>query len=231
MENKIPCYDLRNTKLSDLEKAANQLNNVAYLGRIYKNSEDYKERRKVLRLYYDIMKESIEKNTRINTLKFPFDAHFSPIEHRLFHLSLIVGKLNLFPEYPVGKIYLDFAIPRFKINIECDGKEFHNDLFDKFRDSFLINNGWIVFRISGSAIMKSISEINDGKGIREKWDDMQYFERGEYGSDFKQYLFSELDLMKLKSGEALLSYIRMAYIERYLIDDSEDIDFEEVSNG
>lgn len=226
--------EIKDVSISDIIKAANQMANVARIGEVYKNSTDYKVRRRALKMYYNLHKEDIENNARINTLKFPFDAHFSPIEYRIFNLSYMYGNMNLFPEYPVGRFYLDFAIPRYKINIECDGKAYHDDLMDKFRDAELYKMGWKIFRIGGSAIMKSIKDVNNGQTIYDKWCEMQYWERGENGNDFKYYEFGELDRLKFSSGDALILYIKKAYLEGYLdyLDsDTEEAEFEIMQKG
>ena len=47
------------------------------------------------------------------------------------YLSLIIvlGCLGLpfYPQYPIGKYFVDFADPVKKIVIECDGKKYHQD--------------------------------------------------------------------------------------------------------
>lgn len=57
----------------------------------------------------------------------------------------------LYPQYPVGRYFVDFANPIAKVAIECDGAEWHNDKAkDAARDAELEAMGWTVYRISGS---------------------------------------------------------------------------------
>jgi very-short-patch-repair endonuclease len=51
-------------------------------------------------------------------------------------------------EYKVDNIYLDIALPDYKINIEYDGIKWHDKTKDTIRDSNLIKNGWNIMRIS-----------------------------------------------------------------------------------
>ena len=48
----------------------------------------------------------------------------------------------------MGNIYLDIALPNFKINIEYDGVKWHDEEKDAIRDLNLIKNGWNIMRIS-----------------------------------------------------------------------------------
>ena len=53
---------------------------------------------------------------------------------------------------------LDFAIPEFKIDIECDGEPFHplgNDR-DRKRNGYLKSRGWIILRFRGKEIRDNI---------------------------------------------------------------------------
>lgn len=55
-----------------------------------------------------------------------------------------------YPQWPAGRFFLDFANPKAKVAIECDGAEFHKDWQkDKRRDEELASMGWVVYRIPG----------------------------------------------------------------------------------
>lgn len=57
----------------------------------------------------------------------------------------------LYPQYPVGRYFLDFANPVAKVAIECDGAAFHKDeQRDALRDKTLMDWGWSVYRITGT---------------------------------------------------------------------------------
>jgi very-short-patch-repair endonuclease len=56
----------------------------------------------------------------------------------------------LYPQYPVGRFFVDFANPIAKVAVECDGQAFHKDKAkDADRDSKLEQFGWKVFRFPG----------------------------------------------------------------------------------
>lgn len=85
----------------------------------------------------------------------------TPIEKMLWIEIRSLG-FPMYPQFPVGDFFLDFADPIKKINIEADGKEFHTDTEKDFRrDSILEKNGWKVYRISGSTINAQDIELSD----------------------------------------------------------------------
>lgn len=87
---------------------------------------------------------------------------FSPIEEMTWQSLRCFGHCPLYPQYPVGKYFLDFANPKHKIAIECDGKEWHLDKDkDAKRDIELLELGWTIFRISGSDCYKVCEEYHD----------------------------------------------------------------------
>ena len=76
--------------------------------------------------------------------------HFTPIESWLW-ADLREHNAIVYPQYPVGRVFVDFANPRAKVAIECDGAAYHRDhARDRERDAELIRRGWSVYRISGS---------------------------------------------------------------------------------
>ena|ERR1035437_3397077 len=75
---------------------------------------------------------------------------FSPIESMAWGEIRGCG-LPLFPQYPIGRFFADFADPIKKIVLECDGAAYHKDKTrDKARDQFMLSNGYEVFRVSGA---------------------------------------------------------------------------------
>ena len=56
-----------------------------------------------------------------------------------------------YPQYPVGRFFVDFANPLAKVALECDGHQYHLDKAkDRERDELLEQLGWTVYRITGS---------------------------------------------------------------------------------
>jgi len=89
---------------------------------------------------------------------FDFISIFSPIEKITWDALRYYGHAPFYPQYPVGKYFLDFGNPIVKVGIECDGKQFHKDKEkDLQRDIELKELGWIIYRISGSDCNKTIN--------------------------------------------------------------------------
>lgn len=79
-----------------------------------------------------------------------------PSYPELFFIN-ILKHYNIVYEYdkPVGKYYVDFAIKEKMIALEIDGGQ-HKEISLKYRDDkkdkFLIENGWVVYRIPWKSI-------------------------------------------------------------------------------
>jgi len=57
--------------------------------------------------------------------------------------------LPYYPQYPVGRYFVDFADPIRRWALEADGKEWHDAEKDAKRDQKLGMMGWRVFRFTG----------------------------------------------------------------------------------
>lgn len=80
---------------------------------------------------------------------------FTPIE------SLAWGevrncRVRMFPQYPAGRYFLDFADPRNQIALECDGKQWHDEDRDRRRDAELFEMGWCVYRVTGAECVRIV---------------------------------------------------------------------------
>ena len=74
--------------------------------------------------------------------------HLTPIEEWLWHDIRSVDAV-LYPQYPVGRFFVDFANPAAKVAIECDGAAYHDQAKDAARDAELNRLGWTVYRFPG----------------------------------------------------------------------------------
>lgn len=87
----------------------------------------------------------------------------SPLEKTFYELAFL--DLHLYPQHPVGKYRLDFAIPDKRIAIELDGHEYHKTKLqrthDAKRDRWLFGQGWNVLRFTGSEIYKDLDRCID----------------------------------------------------------------------
>ena len=85
----------------------------------------------------------------------------TPIEYNMWTAIRGFGHAPFYPQYPVGNYFLDFGNPSAMVGIECDGQLFHKDKEkDKKRDKWLSDNGWIIYRISGSDCVKDTIDID-----------------------------------------------------------------------
>jgi very-short-patch-repair endonuclease len=86
----------------------------------------------------------------------------SPLEERFLEDCVSVG-LIVEPNYKVGPIHADFAIPEKKIAIEIDSKQYHSSpesiLEDERRDDIYNSYGWGVIRIKSVGVLKDGEEI------------------------------------------------------------------------
>lgn len=85
----------------------------------------------------------------------------TPIERWLWH-DIRLCDLVLYPQYPVGRFYVDFANPVAKVAIECDGKAFHLDVVkDERRQAEIEALGWTVYRFTGAECRQDTEEVYD----------------------------------------------------------------------
>jgi len=87
----------------------------------------------------------------------------SPIEEKFYELSQKI-KLPLLRQYKVGNYFIDFAYidPNgfgFKLAVELDGQKYHSSYAqrkkDYERERYLMKQGWIVIRFTGSEINRN----------------------------------------------------------------------------
>jgi hypothetical protein len=72
-----------------------------------------------------------------------------------------------YPQYPVGRFFVDFANPVAKVALECDGAEFHNAAKDASRDIELRDMGWEVYRFPGWMCATEPDEETGEPGLAE----------------------------------------------------------------
>lgn len=74
----------------------------------------------------------------------------TPIEDFMWSAIREVNAI-FYPQYQVGRFFVDFANPVARVAIECDGAAYHQDVEkDAERDRDLNAMGWVVYRITGS---------------------------------------------------------------------------------
>jgi len=108
--------------------------------------------------------------SRLNTdewTPYPVDwmKVFTPIEKAVWG-DMRYAAVFMWPQFPVGRYFLDFADPNRRIAVECDGKEWHDRERDMERDAELRELGWTVYRVPGSSCMRTV-EIDWSEAANE----------------------------------------------------------------
>lgn len=103
---------------------------------------------------------------------------FSPIEDYVWGSIRYLG-IPLYPQYPVGPFFLDFADPFKKIGIEVDSVKWHQDKdADRSRQQKIEAMGWKVYRIPSSMVYAIREDFQDDDG---KLDVERYVEESAEG--------------------------------------------------
>lgn len=92
------------------------------------------------------------------------DRHMTPIELALWH-DLRAERIVMYPQFPVGRYFVDFGNPQARVAIECDGAAFHRDIQrDKQRQAEIEAKGWTVYRFTGKECLQDFREEEDEFG-------------------------------------------------------------------
>ena len=90
----------------------------------------------------------------------------TPIERALWH-DIRGEDAVLYPQYPVGRYFVDFGNPVAMVAIECDGAKWHIDAAkDAARQQEIEALGWTVYRISGKDCFTDTEYVEDDQGSR-----------------------------------------------------------------
>jgi very-short-patch-repair endonuclease len=83
----------------------------------------------------------------------------TPIEYAMWCDFRSLG-IVMYPQYPVGKYFVDFGNPVAKVAIECDGAAYHTDkAADKSRHKKIESLGWNVYRFTGRECNEVTEEV------------------------------------------------------------------------
>lgn len=79
---------------------------------------------------------------------------------RIFYRAAWPKLPGLIPQYQLGRVRLDFAIPALRVAIETDGYGYHHTreqlAHDLSRQRYIMRHGWIVIRFSGTEIKRAV---------------------------------------------------------------------------
>lgn len=92
----------------------------------------------------------------------------TPIEAALWH-DIRSADAVFYPQYPVGRFFVDFGNPVARVAIECDGRAYHQDADrDKRRQREIEAMGWTVYRLTGSECRTDFDEAAMENGAARK---------------------------------------------------------------
>lgn len=123
------------------------------------------------------------------------DWDFTPIEFNAWR-DIRWLCLPLFPQFPVGNCFIDFADPYLKIGVELDGRDYHSVEKDEPRDAKLWEQGWRIFRIPGrESLPAPIDPLNDRDAIAPGEPDVLYRVFSEWGDRWSSGFFWALSVV------------------------------------
>lgn len=107
--------------------------------------------------------EGLESWGRSNRdLIAPWHLLMTPIESAVWE-AIRNRALPFWPQFPVGRFFLDFGCPMARVGVECDGAEFHDPVKDAARDAELALLGWTIYRIPGWRCVREVDAPPGGE--------------------------------------------------------------------
>lgn len=133
-----------------------------------KNAPDRFARLDAIHAFYGKAWEEIKAapacDWSIDPYEAGLDAYMTPIEAGMWH-DLRAEGIVVYPQYPVGRFFVDFGNPVAKVALECDGAAFHQDWRkDAERDRQINALGWSVYRFTGKECLQDFIETVDEDG-------------------------------------------------------------------
>lgn len=164
-------------------------------------SEPLSVRFKVLRTNYETFQRAVDAGVRDWMRDDPYAladwaAIFTPIESAAW-CELRSAGIPMWPQFPVGRFFVDFGNPAARIALECDGKAYHDAAKDAARDAELAQLGWRVLRAPGWRCARVMDSPNEVTAIDEDVDPA-YAER--YARETLAGLIEELTLHFQRKG-------------------------------
>lgn len=134
------------------------------------DAKTQEERWDAIRAYYVDLGPKIAEAGPSKWALGPYDVDwarfFTPIEYAFWQDIRSVGAV-MYPQYPIGPYFADFANPCWRVVIECDGAQFHrNAAKDAKRDAYMRGLGWRVHRLIGVKCLENgATEDEDGSEV------------------------------------------------------------------
>ena len=116
----------------------------------FKNLTVFQQRNEI-ELSYKLLLPYIlqRKGNWINPYILDWNSYLNTNEFSIFCVCRCLG-VALYPQYKVGRFYLDFANPYYKIGVEVDSKTYHIIEKDIERDKELKSLGWKIYHLTSS---------------------------------------------------------------------------------
>lgn len=131
----------------------------------------------------EIMKSSAARYV-ISRYELGWNNFATPIEMDAWE-EITAALIVLYPQYPIGRYFADFAHPKLKVDLELDGAAWHNPEKDARRDAELIAQGWRVYRVPGSECKRVVDLA--------KWDERGQWDDEEAFDDLRQWAFRSIE--------------------------------------
>jgi len=145
------------------------------IGDEFREYWDTPKRWNLIRKLYKEVEPMILSGERISPYFAPFADYMTPIERAVWGEIRCYG-LPFYMQYPVGRRFVDFGDPVEMVAIEVDGAAYHTPEADAKKTEEIMNEGWILFRITGKdAFYKqnAIADVAEHYGVRlhseEEW--------------------------------------------------------------
>ncbi len=144
--------------LDDFEDELNDLwlhpekSHLYWRGKWYEFSQlDQFKQREEIKYRYELMLPYILKNKGhyVNPYIIDWDRFLNENELTVFYSCRCSG-IAFYPQYQVGKYFLDFGNPYFKVGLEVDSKTYHVHEKDVARDLELKKLGWTIYHLTSS---------------------------------------------------------------------------------
>jgi very-short-patch-repair endonuclease len=84
----------------------------------------------------------------------------SLLERRLYYAIRHKYKGKIKTQYPCGPYSIDFALPKYKLALECDGNGYYyrKRVKCRRRDEYLRKHGWKVMRFNGNRLKHRLDD-------------------------------------------------------------------------
>lgn len=157
--------------LAQLHAEFERASRIRPLAENVRSAFDWRARLRSIERYYRAVEADIDASPCDVWAFDPYEVDwpmlFTPIEASLWSEIRSLG-LVLYPQFPVRvtvlpddrftTFFTDFANPKCRVAIECDGKAFHDPCRDRERDEAMKCAGWRVFRFTGAQCRDDFNE-------------------------------------------------------------------------